>query len=341
MQCSLFRIGLLNCMVSIRLCFLSLLLTCTTLYAQNEFNITGKVLDSADQSPMEAVSVFIPKTSEGTYTDSDGFFSITTRSPLPITLQFSYVGYQTKTLEITRPDQLMDMVIDLSPQGEQISEIVVQSNSMRERFSSTNTSVENIDARVAEVLPALFGEVDILKTLQLKPGITSGSEGSSSLFVRGGSGDQNLVLFDRVNIYNPSHLFGFFSTFNNDALSSVDVFKGGFPAEYGGRLSSVLDITTRQPGNDKLSGSGGIGIISSRLTLDGPIDKDKINFLISGRRTYIDIFTELFNKTQADNEEFTPIPRYRFYDLNGKLTANLSDRDKLTFNGYLGADVFG
>lgn len=340
MQCSLFRIGLLNCMVSIRLCFLSLLLTCTTLYAQNEFNITGKVLDSADQSPMEAVSVFIPKTSEGTYTDSDGFFSITTRSPLPITLQFSYVGYQTKTLEITRPDQLMDMVIDLSPQGEQISEIVVQSNSMRERFSSTNTSVENIDARVAEVLPALFGEVDILKTLQLKPGITSGSEGSSSLFVRGGSGDQNLVLFDGVTIYNPSHLFGFFSTFNNDALSSVEVYKGGFPAEYGGRLSSVIDVSSKNPGKDKISGSGGVGLISSRLTLEGPIVEDKVHFLISGRRTYIDLFTEMVNRSKKDDPDFTRIPQYRFYDLNSKVSARLSNRDVLTVSGYLGADVF-
>src|SRR5690606_9852050 len=117
------------------------------------------------------------------------------------------------------------------------------------------------DLRVAEVLPALFGEVDILKTLQLKPGITSGSEGSSSLFVRGGSGDQNLVLFDGVTIYNPSHLFGFFSTFNNDALSSVEVYKGGFPAEYGGRLSSVIDVSSKNPGKDKISGSGGVGLI--------------------------------------------------------------------------------
>ncbi len=326
-------------MVRIQLIFLVLMWTAMTLYSQDTTQLTGKIIDSLSGEALESVAVQVLETGSGTYTDVQGHFQIIPDQSLPVTLRFSYVGYNPKSIRIT--SFMEDIQVMLSPTAEQLTEVVVQANSFRERFNSTNTSVETIEARQAEVLPALFGEVDIIKTLQLKPGISSGSEGSSSLFVRGGSGDQNLVLFDRVNIYNPSHLFGFFSTFNNDALSSVDVFKGGFPAEYGGRLSSVLDITTRQPGNDKLSGSGGIGIISSRLTLDGPIVKDKINFLISGRRTYIDIFTELFNKTQADNEEFTPIPRYRFYDLNGKLTANLSDRDKLTFNGYLGADVFG
>ena len=290
---------------------------------------------------MESVSVFVLEDGPGSYTNEDGRYSIEISEQLPVYIRFSYVGYDPKTLRINTNKQTQEIAVVLSPKGEEITEIVVQANSMRERFQSTNTSVESIDAREAQVLPALFGEVDIIKTLQLKPGISSGSEGSSSLFVRGGSGDQNLVLFDGVNIYNPSHLFGFFSTFNNDALSNVDVFKGGFPAEYGGRLSSVIDVASKKPGNNKISGSGGIGIISSRLTLEGPVVKDKVHFLVSGRRTYIDLFTEMVNKSRADVSDFTPIPRYRFYDLNGKLTARLSDKDMVTFSGYMGADIFG
>lgn len=328
-------------MASIRLSVLLLFLTGTALHSQDTFTLTGTVIDTINGSPMESVSVFLLETGSGAYTDTDGRFSLSSDTPLPVTLRFSYVGYGQKSIRIVNEDQMLDLVVDLVPQNEQISEIVVQSNSMRERFNSTNTSVENIDARQAQVLPALFGEVDILKTLQLKPGISSGSEGSSSLFVRGGSGDQNLVLFDGVNIYNPSHLFGFFSTFNNDALSSVEVFKGGFPAEYGGRLSSVIDVASKKPGTDQISGSGGIGLISSRLTFEGPLVKDKVNFLVSGRRTYIDLFTELVNKSKADDPEFTPIPRYRFYDFNGKVSARISDQDLLTLSGYMGADVFG
>lgn len=311
-----------------------------SLHAQNEYLITGTVIDSTTRTPLEAVSIFVPEIGSGTYTGIDGGFILESYT-LPIIIRISYVGYSTRTIEINHEKDGHDIVIPLIPQGERINEIVVQSNSARERFASTNTSVENIDARVAEVLPALFGEVDIIKTLQLKPGISSGSEGSSSLFVRGGNGDQNLVMFDGVTIYNPSHLFGFFSTFNNDALSSVEVYKGGFPAEYGGRLSSVIDVESKKPGSNKISGTGGIGLISSRLTLEGPLISKNVQFLISGRRTYIDLFTEMVNNAKSDDSEFTPIPRYRFYDLNGKINARISPKDVLTFSGYMGADIFG
>ncbi len=290
---------------------------------------------------MESVSVFVEETGSGTYTDEKGRFQLQLGKERPLTLRFSYIGYHNETIRITETDNIHDLKILLAPKLEELSQIVVQANSLREKFNSTNTSVESIDARDAQVLPALFGEVDIIKILQLKPGISSGSEGSSSLFVRGGTGDQNLVLFDGVNIYNPSHLFGFFSTFNNDALSSVDVFKGGFPAQYGGRLSSVVDVKTKKPNDKKLSGSGGVGVISSRLTLEGPVFSDKVSFLVSGRRTYVDLFTEMVNRSKIDDPDFTPIPQYRFYDLNGKLNARLTDKDELTFSGYKGADIFG
>lgn len=325
----------------IRLSFLISLLTATSLYSQNTTYLNGTVTDSLTRESMESVSVFLVEDGSGIYTNDDGQFRIGTTVPWPVTLRFSYVGYETATLRVENEDQASDIRIVMQPKGEQITEIVVQANSMRERFNSTNTSTESIDAREAQVLPALFGEVDIMKIIQLKPGISSGSEGSSSLFVRGGGGDQNLVLLDGVNIYNPSHLFGFFSTFNNDALESVEVFKGGFPAEYGGRLSSVIDVSSKPANENKLTGAGGIGIISSRLTLEGPIVKDKVNFMISGRRTYFDLFTEMVNKARDDDPDFTNIPRYRFYDLNGKLTARLSPKDQLSVSGYMGADIFG
>src|SRR5690606_14000096 len=178
---------------------------------------------------------------------------IGTTVPWPVTLRFSYVGYETATLRDENEDQASDIRIVMQPKGEQITEIVVQANSMRERFNSTNTSTESIDAREAQVLPALFGEVDIMKIIQLKPVICSGCEGSSSLIGRGEGSDQSLVLVDGVKIYTPSHVCGFFRTFNNDALESVEVFKGGFPAEYGGGLSFEIAVSSKPANENKLT----------------------------------------------------------------------------------------
>lgn len=303
-------------------------------------SIAGVVRDTTTGAALEAVSVSIIGTTSGTYTDQDGKFSLTIHQELPIRVNFSYIGYETKEIEISTAEEVLNLRVGLFSSTEELAEVIVQASSLREKFHSTNTSVESIDAREAQVIPALFGEVDIIKTLQLKPGILSGSEGNSNLYVRGGNGDQNLVLLDGIQIYNPSHLFGFFSTFNNDALHSVNVYKGGFPAKYGGRLSSVIDVQTKSPNTKKLSGSGGLGLISSRLMLEGPVFSENVSFFISGRRTYVDVFTEMANKINEDNENFNPIPQYRFYDLNGKLTARLSLSDLLTFSGYAGADIF-
>jgi hypothetical protein len=186
----------------------------------------------------------------------------------------------------------------------------------------------------------LFGEVDIIKTIQLKPGVNGGSEGSTGLFVRGGGPDQNLIVLDEAIVYNASHLFGFFSTFNSDALKDVKVFKGGFPSQYGGRLSSVIDVRLKEGNNQKFSGSGGIGLIASRLTLEGPIQKGKSSFIVSGRRTYVDIFTNAVNKANAGTEGATQIPGYYFYDLNTKVNFELGPKDRLFISGYFGRDVF-
>lgn len=322
------------------------LLTCLFIFssmgmeAQNPVSISGIVRDSITDDPLEAVTVAVDGSAQGSYTDENGYFELSVDQEPPILLHISYVGYRPKEVRIEDEDQGRDLRIAMYSSAEELTEVIVQASSLREKFHSSNTSVESIDARDAQIIPALFGEVDIIKTLQLKPGILSGSEGNSNLYVRGGNSDQNLVLLDGINIYNPSHLFGFFSTFNNDALHSVDIYKGGFPAKYGGRLSSVIDVQTKTPNNKKLSGAGGLGLISSRLLLEGPLFSENVSFLISGRRTYVDVFTEMVNKSKRDNENYNPIPQYRFYDLNGKLTARLSPSDMLTFSGYMGADVF-
>ncbi|WP_236976314.1 TonB-dependent receptor [Membranihabitans maritimus] len=309
------------------------------IWSQHSNLFEASILDKSTGEPLESVTIFIPSSGTGTVTDSTGFFSLKLTNDWPIEINLSYIGYDSKTLLLNKENYQKIETIYLQSSNLELEEVVIGANSVREKFRSTNTSVETIDAKQARVLPALFGEVDIIKTIQLKPGIASGSEGSSGLFVRGGNGDQNLILLDGVNIYNPSHLFGFFSTFNNDALSTVDVYKGGFPAQYGGRLSSVIDIKTKDLQKDSISGSGGLGLISSRLTIDGPLFENT-SFLVSGRRTYVDIFTELANKINENNENFSPIPRYRFYDLNGKITSRIGKKDRITFSGYTGADVF-
>jgi hypothetical protein len=219
--------------------------------------------------------------------------------------------------------------------------VVQGQQTLKEKLQSTQMGIEHLSIREAKLLPALFGEVDILKTLQLKPGVQSGGEGSSGLFVRGGSADQNLVMVDNVLVYNPNHLFGLFSVFNSDAVQSVDLYKAGFPAQFGGRLSSVVDVKLREGDREKFVTTGGIGLISSRLSFEGPIQKGKGSFIVSGRRTYFDIFTRALNRANAGKEDYRPIPDYYFYDFNAKANYTLGEKDQLFFTGYLGRDVFG
>lgn len=311
------------------------------IFAQKDLIIKGKVRDSLTETSLEAVSVQLGESTQGTYTDEAGQFEINTRGKLPVQLVFSYIGYGTKTVTITDSVAIgAGLDIRLSPSLHKLEEVIIAGNSLREKFQSTNTSIETIEARQAEVLPALFGEIDIIKTLQLKPGIMSGSEGSSGLYIRGGSGDQNLIQMDGITVYNPNHLFGFFSAFNNDFLQSADVYKGGFPARYGGRLSSVIDVQSKTPDPEKFSGAGGIGLISSRLMLEGPVS-DKISFIVSGRRTYVDLFTEMANEMRKDQPDFSPIPRYWFYDLNTKVTIRANPSNRFTVSGFMNNDVFG
>ncbi|RNI28355.1 TonB-dependent receptor [Rufibacter immobilis] len=308
--------------------------------AQDRVSLTGTLRSAASGEVLIGASVAVAGTTNGVETNTNGVYTLTL-VPGTYQIQFSYLGFETLTREITlRRNTRLN--VELQESASQLKEVVVeaQRNTFQERLSTPQMSMETLSSREAKLLPALFGEVDIIKTLQLKPGIQSGGEGSSGLFVRGGSSDQNLVLLDDALVYNPSHLFGFFSVFNPDAVRGVELYKGGFPAQFGGRLSSVLDVKLREGNRKETDVSGGIGLIASRLTVEGPIQKDKSSFLISGRRTYVDVFTRMINKGKENDPDWSPIPDYYFYDFNAKATFDLGPNDRLFFSGYYGRDYF-
>ncbi|MEM1327839.1 MAG: TonB-dependent receptor [Bacteroidota bacterium] len=306
---------------------------------QAQFTVSGRVTDASSGETLIGGTVFSPETQQGTTTNEYGFYSITLPATDSVTLIFSYVGFQNTVRQLLLAEDLT-LNIELG-QGIELEEVVVKANSFKEQLNSTQMSVEKLDIAEVKLLPALLGEVDILKTLQLKPGIPSGAEGRTGLFVRGGAGDQNLIVLDEAIVYNPNHLFGFFSTFNADAVKDLQLYKGGFPPQYGGRLSSVIDVKLKDGNNKKFSGAGGIGLISSRLTLEGPIQEGKSSFIVSGRRTYVDIFTKAVNRANEDNADFSQIPDYFFYDLNTKVNYQINDKNKVFLSGYFGRDVFG
>ncbi|TXK49096.1 TonB-dependent receptor [Pontibacter qinzhouensis] len=301
--------------------------------------ITGQVRSATDRQPLPGATVGVPQLGIGTITDAKGMY----RLELPAgtyTLQVSFIGYETITQPLTVGRTNQELDFRLEDGGNMLQEVVVEANTLRQKLNTNQMSVEQLTSTEAKLLPALFGEVDLLKTLQLKPGVQSGGEGASGLYVRGGGPDQNLVLLDDAVIYNPSHLFGFFSVFNPDAVRSVELYKGGFPAQFGGRLSSVVDVELNKGNPDNYRVTGGLGVISSRLTLEGPLVKDKASFIISGRRTYSDVFTRMLNKANEGSADYSPIPDYYFYDLNGKFNYKLSRKDELTFSSYYGRDFF-
>ena len=321
------------------LLFFSLLLW-SVLSAQTnkEVTISGTISDVENGETLIGATVEVRALGIGTSSNEYGFYSLSFEEQDSVWLTISYVGFATVEKQIAARGDLQ-VNIELGG-GRVLEEVVVNSNSYREQLSSTEMSIEAVSTKQAKVLPALFGEVDIIKTIQLKPGISSGSEGSAGLYVRGGAADQNLIVLDEALVYNASHLFGFFSTFNADAIKDVKIYKGGFPAQYGGRLSSVIDVKLKDGNQKKFSGTGGLGLISSRLTIEGPIVKDKASFIVSGRRTYVDLITSQINKANEDNPDYNLIPDYNFYDLNAKLNYEIGPKDKLFLSGYFGRDVF-
>ena len=310
------------------------------LMAQTSHTIRGYVRAQESNEVLIGATVAIPELGLGTVTNEQGGYTLRVPDG-SYTLKASYVGYETASWPLTVEGSGQTIDLKLTASNRQLKEVVVEANTLQQKLNDNQMSVEQLSTREAKLLPALFGEVDLIKTLQLKPGVQSGGEGASGLYVRGGGPDQNLVLLDDAVVYNASHLFGFFSVFNPDAVDNVELYKGGFPARFGGRLSSVVDVKQRKGNNERIQATGGVGLIASRLTVDGPILKDKSSFVLSGRRTYFDIFTRQINRLQEDNKEYNPIPDYYFYDLNGKVNYKLGEKDELYLSGYFGRDFFG
>jgi len=314
-----------------------LILLCLSLsFASNsqQFTVSGTLKDAANGEDLIGATVKVKELpTVGAVSNVYGFFSLTLKKG-NYTLVFTSLGYEPieKKIALTA-NQRFD--IELSEQSTKLKEFEVTGEIEDANVSSTEMSIEKLDPKSIEAIPVLLGEKDIVKTFTLMPGIKSGGEGNGGFFVRGGGVDQNLILLDEAVVYNASHLLGFFSVFNSDAIKDVSLYKGGMPAEYGGRGSSVMDITMKDGNSKKFGASGGLGVISSRLTLEGPIVKDKGSFVISGRRSYADLFLKL--SPDADLRD----SKLYFYDLNLKANYKINDKNRVYLSGYFGRDVLG
>jgi hypothetical protein len=311
---------------------LFLLLLSGISYAQAKATLSGYIKDKETVETLIGASVYLKENLVGTSTNNYGFYSLTADTG-KYTLVFSYAGYTTQEIPIHLTKNT-PMDIGLQYSSVEINEYTVKDERTNQNYESTKMGQIELKVEDIKKIPALLGEVDVLKTIQLLPGVKSSGEGNSGFYVRGGGPDQNLILLDNTVVYNASHLFGFFSIFNSDAIKNVTLIKGGMPANYGGRLSSVLDITMKEGNMQKFHGEGGIGIIATRFTLEGPIVKNKVSFLVSGRRTYADLFAPIFLPPESRGNG------YYFYDINAKINWQVGKKDRLFLSGYFGRDVF-
>ncbi|WP_167604611.1 TonB-dependent receptor [Maribellus sediminis] len=314
--------------------YLLLLFAVGALNAQN-YTISGYIRDKASAENLIGANVYEPDLQAGTTSNEYGFFSLT----LPRgkhTVDFSFIGYkkQSMVLDLKR-DSNLNIELEMLAEIEEVTVYGTEGS----KVDRTQMSMAEIQTSTLTKIPVLLGEPDVLKVIQLLPGVQSGAEGTSGIYVRGGGPDQNLFLLDGVPVYNASHLFGFFSVFNPSAVNSVKLYKGGFPARFGGRLSSVVDIRMKEGNMKEFKGEFSIGLISSRFSFEGPIKKDKTSFIISGRRTYIDLLArpvmKIVNKS-TDGYDYTG--GYYFYDLNAKVNHIFSEKSRLYFSSYLGLD---
>jgi hypothetical protein len=305
-----------------------------TLQAQEKFTFNGYVRDSLTGETIIGSTVTVVGSNRSLLTNNYGFFSVT----LPAgdyDVLFSHVSYETVSRRLSlRSDQTF--TISLLPKSAALQEVVVFNK--RKDGNVKNAQMGKLDLSMNQIrsIPAFLGEVDILKAIQLLPGVQSAGEGNAGFYVRGGGPDQNLILLDDATVYNTGHLFGFFSVFNGDAIKNVSLIKGGMPAQFGGRLSSVLDVAMKEGNINSFQGEGGIGLIASRFSLQGPLQKNKSSFIVSARRTYIDALVKPFI---SKNSGFYG-SGYYFYDLNAKINYRFSDKDRLFLSGYFGRDVF-
>ncbi len=315
--------------MKISLVFLCLFFSVNSSLFAQKINLRGSITDAETGEALPGVSVYVPQLQDGTASDVNGNYELS----LPAgkaNLVFTLIGFTTQNKEVTLT-RATELNIKLQASAGVLKEVQVtaKQNALRDQVMAPQMSTIKLSPVQMKNMPSLGGEVDIIKVAQLLPGVKRGGEGQTGMYVRGGAADQNLILLDDAPVYNVSHLFGFFSVFNNDALQDVSLIKGSFPAQYGGRVSSVMDIKTQNGSNDRIKADGGIGLLSSRLTVQGPLQKDKLTFLVSGRRSYIDKVLAVANRD---------VPYY-FYDTNVKLHYKLSDRDKISFSSYYGNDV--
>lgn len=298
-------------------------------FSQENVTISGNMKDEKSGEALLYTKVYVPELNTGAVTNEFGFFSFDVPKGDSITIRVSSSEHPRFEKRIsTKKNILVDIAV---PGFQNVDEVIIiaKKSEGEENVGNTEVSTLRLDVKRAKKLPAFGGETDVIKVAQLLPGINRGTEGGTDFFVRGGDGDQNLILVDEATVYNPGHLFGFFSVFNPDVIKEMTIYKGGFPANYGGRLSSITDIRVKEGNKKKIQGEGGIGMLSSRLTLQIPVWKDKMSLLVSGRRTYIDKVLGLAGQN---------LP-YFFYDLNGKFHYKISDKDKIMVSSYYGNDV--
>jgi len=310
--------------------FLIIILVSFSAFSQEKFTLSGNITDHKNNETLIGVNIYVSDLKIGTTTNEYGFYSLT----LPKgehQLEISYIGYQTieKTIIL---NQNTKNNFALNEGGEELQEVIITDNKSKTNIKSPEMSVNKLSISTIKKMPVVLGEVDVLKSILLLPGVTNAGEGAAGFNVRGGGADQNLILLDEATIFNSSHVFGFFSVFNPDAIKDLKLYKGGIPARFGGRASSVLDIYQKDGSSKNFHINGGIGLISSRLLAEGPLVKDKGSFLIGGRASYAHLFLKL-SEDQKDNAAY-------FYDLNTKLSYKVNDNNSLYLSGYFGRDVF-
>jgi hypothetical protein len=312
-----------------------LLLLCFSFFftgVAQKIELKGRVIDRSTNEPLASALIKVKEVSLATLSGEDGNYSILFDKGGVYVISVSYVGFGevSKKIDLHR-SQTVDFILD---NNTQLDEVLVTSTAPDERVKSLNMGVEKLSAVEIKRMPALMGEVDIIRAIQFLPGVQTTSEGGTGFSVRGGSPDQNLILLDNTTVYNASHLMGFFSIFNNDVLSGIDLYKGDMPLKYGGRLSSLLEVRTKNDHPEQITATGGIGLIFSRLTLEGPVGENT-SWLLGGRRSYADLFLKLLS------DEALRKSSIYFYDFNAKLTHRFSNRDIVDINGYYGKDKFG
>lgn len=296
------------------------------------FTISGYMKDKANGEGLIGATAYIKELGTGVVSNVYGFYSISLPKAT-YNISYSYIGFETQEQRVDL-NQNQNFDILLKQSVKEIEEVVITSERRDKNVESVDMSMQKLPVKMIQKLPAFMGEVDVIKSIQLLPGIQSGGEGSSGLYVRGGGPDENLLVLDEAPVYNASHMLGFFSVFNSDAIKDIQVYKGGIPAEYGGKISSVIDIRMNDGNSQQFNVKGGIGNISSRLTVQGPVIKDKWSYIISGRRTYADLLGRMAGIDQLKNNKLY------FYDLNGKTNVQLGKKDRIYLSAYTGDDYF-